>query len=256
MHRFFCPPQQARDSVIVLTGAEAHHALHVARVRANERVVVLDGAGHELLCEPERFERDSLSLRVLQRNYTPPLPCTVTLAQALMKAKTMDLIVQKATELGVHRIVPILSERSVSQIEADTVAAKLEKWRATMVEAVKQCGSPWLPQVDPPLAPQTFLTQGDRSELTLIASLERDAAHPRQHFRNFAEERKRLPKSVCVWVGPEGDFTPAEINAIRQTGALPITLGRLILRSETAAIYCLSVLNYELQTPALLSAAG
>lgn len=256
MHRFFCPPPQARDSVIALTGTEAHHALHVVRVRANERVVVLDGAGHELLCEPERFERDALHLRVVQRNYTPPLPCALTLAQAVTKGKTMDLIVQKATELGVNRIVPILSERSVSQIEADSVAAKLEKWRTTMVEALKQCGSPWLPQIEPPQAPQTFFSHSDRSELTLIASLEQDAAHPRQHFRNFAEDRKRLPQSVCVWVGPEGDFTPAETNAIRQAGALPITLGRLILRSETAAIYCLSVLNYELQTAASGSAAG
>lgn len=250
MHRFFCPPQQARDATISLTGAEAHHATHVLRLRANERVVVLDGAGHELLCEPERFERDALHLRVLQRNYTPPLPCAVTLAQAVTKAKTMDLIVQKATELGVNRIVPILSERSVSQIEDDSVPGKLEKWRAATIEAVKQCGSPWLPQIDPPQAPQKFLANSERSELTLIASLERDAAHPRKHFQSFVEERKRLPKSVCVWVGPEGDFTPAEINVIRQWGALPITLGRLILRSETAAIYCLSVLHYELQAPA------
>jgi 16S rRNA (uracil1498-N3)-methyltransferase len=162
----------------------------------------------------------------------------------------MDLIVQKATELGVHRIVPILSERSVSQIEDDAAASKLEKWHATMVESIKQCGSTWLPMIEPPQPVQKFLAAGEKFDLSLVASLQSDARHPRQFFQNFASEKKRAPKSVCVWVGPEGDFTPAEMNVIRQAGALPMTLGPLVLRSETAAIYCLSILNYELQTPA------
>ena len=89
----------------------------------------------------------------------------------------------------------------------------------------------------------------DHHHHELVASLQGDARHPREYFQNFISERQRLPKSVCVWVGPEGDFTPAEMNAIRQAGTLPISLGQLILRSETAAIYCMSVLNYELQAP-------
>jgi 16S rRNA (uracil1498-N3)-methyltransferase len=219
------------------------------RVRANERVVVLDGAGHELLCEVEGIERETVSLKLIQKQSLTALPYRVTLAQAVTKAKTMDLIVQKATELGVHRLVPVLSERSVSQIEEGNTAGKLEKWQTTMIEALKQCGSPWLPQIDPPQSPQKFLSSSERFELSLVASLQSDARHPREYFQSFVNERQRLPKSLCVWVGPEGDFTPAEVNAIRQSGALPISLGPLILRSETAAIYCLSVLNYELQAP-------
>ena len=86
-------------------------------------------------------------------------------------------------------------------------------------------------------------------DLPLIASLQTDRRHPRERFRAFAAELGRMPQSVCVWVGPEGDYTPAELSAIKGDGALPISLGPLILRSETAAIYCLSVLNYELQAP-------
>jgi 16S rRNA (uracil1498-N3)-methyltransferase len=249
MHRFYLPPTQTQGPTFVLSDGEAHHALHVLRVRDNERVVVLDGAGHEWLCEVTKAGRDTVSIKVLQKQTLPPLPCHVTLAQAITKAKTMDLIVQKATELGVHRLVPILSERSVSQIEEDAADGKLEKWHATMIEAIKQCGSPWLPQIDPPQAPQKFLAGSERFELSLVASLQPDARHPREYFQNFVAERQRLPKSVCIWVGPEGDFTPAEMNAIRQAGAWPISLGPLILRSETAAVYCLSVLNYELQAP-------
>lgn len=249
MHRFYVPPAQAQNSEIVLEDAEAHHSLHVLRIRDKERVVVLDGAGNELMCEVRHAAKEQLHLKVLQRQFSPPLPCKLVLIQAVTKAKTMDLIVQKATELGAHRIVPVMAERSVSQIEDGAVAGKLEKWHATMIEAIKQCGSPWLPQLDPPQTAQKFLASSERFELSLIASLQPDARHPREYFQTFSAERKRTPKSVGVWVGPEGDFTPAEINSIRQTGALPITLGPLILRSETAAIYCLSVLNYEVQAP-------
>ena len=249
MHRFYLPAERTQNSRFTLDDGEAHHALHVLRIKPGERVVVLDGAGHELLCEVEQVDRTTVGLKLLQKHIQPPLPYRLTLAQAVTRAKTMDLIVQKATELGVHRIVPIVSERSVSQIEDEAAAGKLEKWHATMVEAIKQCGSTWLPIVDPPHTPQKFLASSERFDLSLVASLQTDARHPREHFHNFELERKRRPKSICIWVGPEGDFTPAEMNVIRQAGALAITLGPRVLRSETAAIYCLSVLNYELQAP-------
>jgi 16S rRNA (uracil1498-N3)-methyltransferase len=249
MHRFYLPPAQAQNPVLILSDGEAHHALHVLRVRPNERVVVLDGAGHEFLCEVERLDRSAVTLKLIQKQLLATLPHRITLVQAVTKAKTMDLIVQKATELGVHRIVPILSERSVAQIGEDAAPNKVEKWQSTMVEAIKQCGSPWLPLVDSPQSPQKFLAAGERFDLSLVASLQNDTRHPRECVQDFIAERQRPPRTICVWVGPEGDFTPAEINAIRQAGALPITLGQLILRSETAAIYCLSVLNYELQAP-------
>jgi 16S rRNA (uracil1498-N3)-methyltransferase len=248
MHRFYLPPDQTGDSNLTLSGSEAHHALHVVRVRENERVVVLDGAGHEILCEVEQLERHAVRLKRLQRQAMSPLPYRITLSQAVTKAKTMDLIVQKATELGVHRIAPILSERAVPQFQDEAASSKLEKWRATAIEAIKQCGSPWLPQIDPPQTPQKFLAGSERMELTLVASLQPDARHPREYFQNLRSERQRRPKSICVWIGPEGDFTPAEMNTILQGGALPISLGPVVLRSETAAIYCLSILNYELQT--------
>lgn len=249
MHRFYVPPDQARDQSISLPETEAHHAVSVLRVRVGERVVVLDGAGHELLCEVGSADRQGVRLNVVQRHSQPPLPYQLTLLQAVTKGKTMDVIVQKATELGAHRIVPILSERTVAQVEADRASTKVEKWESTTIEAIKQCGSAWLPKVESPVTPKDFLARGETYDLHLVASLQRDSQHPRVHFETFCAERKRLPKTIAIWVGPEGDYTPAEVNAIRGAGALPITLGQLILRSETAAVYCLSVLNYELQAP-------
>jgi 16S rRNA (uracil1498-N3)-methyltransferase len=248
MHRFYLPPEQCRGAVLTLTGREAHHALNVLRVRPGERVVVLDGAGQELLCEIEKPAGEELRLKVAQRNSIPAPPYQITLLQAIPKGKIIENIIQKATELGVFRIVPLLSDRVVIQLDDENAAAKAEKWRLTAIEAVKQCGSAWLPLVDAPVTPKEYLARGEKFELPLIASLQSDGRHPRERFKTFYEEKRRLPKTVCVWVGPEGDFTPAEMSAIKSAGALPITLGRLVLRSETAAIYCLSVLNYELQS--------
>jgi 16S rRNA (uracil1498-N3)-methyltransferase len=249
MHRFYLPPEQTRGPSLVLDGREAHHALHVLRLKSRERVAVLDGAGHELMCEVVSSDRDRVSLAVRQNNFIPPLPYELTLIQAIPRGKAMDLIVQKATELGVHRIVPILGERTVAHIEPEEGVTKVEKWKATAIEAIKQCGSAWLPSFESPGTPRDWLARNERFELPLLATLQSDSRHPREYFRSFELDKKRPPRTVCVWIGPEGDFTPAEINLIRGAGALPIGLGQLILRSETAALYSLAVLNYELQSP-------
>jgi len=248
MHRFYLAPDQCREPSLRLADREAHHAIHVLRVRRGERVAVLDGAGHEFLCEVRDLERDAVQLAVVHQQFVPPLPCQITLLQAIPKGKLFESIVQKTTELGVARIVPILSERVVPQLDEENGAQKADKWRHVAVEAIKQCGSPWLPQIESPVTPKQFLARKEKIELPLIASLQDDRRHPRECFREFQAANGRMPASVCVWIGPEGDFTPAEMNAIKTEGALPITLGRLVLRSETAAVYCLSILNYELQS--------
>jgi 16S rRNA (uracil1498-N3)-methyltransferase len=247
MHRFYLPPNQCKDKTLILTEAEAHHALHVLRVRHGERLTVLDGAGQELLCEVERPHDHQMRLNVVQRNVAPPLPYQITLLQAIPKGKIIEGIIQKAAELGAHRIVPLLSDRVVTQLDDESAAAKVEKWRQVAIEAIKQCGSAWLPEIESPVSPKAYLARGEKFELPLIASLQNDRRHPREYFRTFQREKNRLPKTLSVWVGPEGDFTPAEMSAIKSTGVLPITLGPLVLRSETAAVYALSVLNYELQ---------
>jgi 16S rRNA (uracil1498-N3)-methyltransferase len=248
MHRFYLPPAQCQDRNLILTEGEAHHALNVLRVRHGERLMILDGAGHELLCEVDKPDHGQLKLTVVQRQPVPPLPYQITLLQAIPKGKIFEGILQKAVELGAHRIVPLLSDRVTTQLDDESAATKLDKWRLTAIEAIKQCGSAWLPEIDAPLTPKAYLARNEKFELPLIASLQSDCRHPREYFRTFYTERKRLPKTVSVWVGPEGDFTPAEMNAVKSAGVLPITLGRLVLRSETAAVYAMSVLNYELQS--------
>ena len=249
MHRFYLPPEQGNDLSLRLEAREAHHGLQVLRLRPSEKVVVLDGAGHEYLCEVGQAERRTIHLTVRHKNTVPRLPYEITLVQGLPKGKLFESIIQKATELGVTRIVPLLSERVSAHWEPEAAENKVEKWRLTAVEAIKQCGSAWLPVIERPVRPRDYLARLETFDLPLIASLQPASQHPRVYFRRFAAERHHRPRSLCLWVGPEGDFTPAELNAAQSAGALPITLGKLVLRCETAAVYGLSILNYELQSP-------
>jgi 16S rRNA (uracil1498-N3)-methyltransferase len=247
MHRFHLPPDQCQPPALTLRDREAHHALHVLRVRVGEMVTVLDGNGRDFTCRVVGASRDSLTLSVIEEKFVTPLPCAITLVQAVPKGKIIESIIQKATELGVARVIPLLSERVVMQLDGDSATAKAEKWQQVAIEAIKQSGNAWLPKVEVPITPAELLARNEQAELFLIGSLRDGTKHPREHIELFVRQHQRAPKSITIWVGPEGDFMPVELDAAQAAGALPITLGRLVLRSETAATYCLSVLSYEMQ---------
>ena len=248
MARFFLPPEHRGRGTLSLSGAEAHHALHVLRLREGDALTVLDGVGNEYACQAGTHSRDRLSLTVLNRRFIPPAPSAITLLQALPKGKLIEAIVQKATELGVHRIVPLLSERVVTRLGSEEAAQRGEKLQAIAVEAIKQCGNPWLPRIDAPITFSQFLARNEPFELSLFGSLRPDSPHPRKRFEAFRAAHGKPPNSIAIWIGPEGDFTPKELDEIERAGGQAITLGPLVLRSETAAIYSMSILRYELQS--------
>ncbi len=247
MHRFFIPPEswQARDPA--LTGREAHHAVQVLRVRRGDEVLVLDGVGYEYRCAVQSTDRKRVALCLVEERSVPGLPWRMTLLQALPKGKLFETIIQKATELEVSRIVPLISERVIGHRDDDK-EAKLERWQLVAVEAIKQSGSPWLPRIEAPVTPQEFLARDEKFDLALLCSLMPDRRHPRAYFDAYQHGHGSRPESLAVWIGPEGDFSPAEVNLIRAAGAEPISLGRAVLRTDTATVSCLSVLNYELSS--------
>jgi 16S rRNA (uracil1498-N3)-methyltransferase len=246
MHRFHLPPDQTRSDRLTLANSEAHHLLRVLRGKAGDRVTVFDGAGHEIACTISKIEKSRVELRVVARYTTPALAYQLVLAQAVPKARSMDLILQKATELGAQRIVPLLSERTIVQVAAEDAAGKVERWKQITIEAAKQCGTNWLPTVEEPLRPRDFFRNAARGSLNVIASLQPGSLQLRAVIDEFVSEHKARPTSAVIVIGPEGDFTPAEIADARSAGFRPISLGPLVLRSETAAIYALSILAYEL----------
>ncbi len=251
MHRFYLPPDECLTTTLRLAGSEAHHAVHVLRLQRGEPVVVLDGAGGEYSCVVEHAAKNLLTLTVREKKTRPAPACALTLCLAVPKGKIIESIIQKAVELGVQRVVPLLTERVVTHLDDEGAEHKREKWRQVAVEAIKQCGASWLPRIESPLKISEFLARPESSELSLVGSLQTERRHPRAWIQEFQKQQGRLPRSVTVWIGPEGDFTLAELKTIESAGARPITLGQLTLRVETAAIYCLSFLNYELNFPPL-----
>jgi 16S rRNA (uracil1498-N3)-methyltransferase len=247
MHRFYIPPADWNPDALLLTGSEAHHARNVLRLSAGNKVVLFNGRGREITAEILSLDAREVALRKLHESSTPPLRCRITLGQAIPKGKNMDLIVQKAVEIGASEIVPIISDRTIVRLDEDDAAQKQAKWQTIAIEAAKQCGQNWLPEVQTPRTIAQFFGHAGRFDLQLIGSLQSDALHLKQILADFsAAHQQQRPTNVLMLVGPEGDFTPAELNLARTHGARPITLGPIILRVETAAIYCLSVLSYEL----------
>ena len=250
MHRFLIAPEQWNPDAPTLTGAEAHHARDVLRMNCGEKLVVFDGRGREMTAEIVDLGSREIQLRKLHEADTPPLRCRIVLAQAIPKGKNMELIVQKAVEIGAAEIAPIISDRTIVHVDSETAAQKQSRWQQIAIEAAKQCGQNWLPRVNVPRKLVEFFGAAETdlppASLRLVGSLQPDAQHLKKILADYLSEQRERPRSVLMLVGPEGDFTPAELALARRHGCRPITLGPIILRVETAAIYCLSILSYEL----------
>jgi 16S rRNA (uracil1498-N3)-methyltransferase len=232
---------------IVLSPEESHHLVSVNRARVGDPVVAFDGQGTEWRCELIEARKSAAVLRVqgTRRHERPGF--SVTLGQALPKGSAMDGIIRKATEIGAVRIVPLESERTQVHLESDRSERKVEKWRTAALEAAKQCGNPFLPEILPVQRAVEFAREAQGFDLKLVASLHPGAQSLKRELAAFRNAQGRNPRTVLWLVGPEGDFSPAEMAAIVAADCRPITLGPLVLRCETAATYALSVLSYELQ---------
>ena len=247
MHRFFLPPELCAGLALALDERESHHAVGVLRVREGEVVAVLDGAGREFRCAVRSARRKAVLLDVVETRMEPPPPFSLTLIQAVPKGRLIESIIQKATELGVTAVCPILTERVATHLDGEGAELKAERWRQAAIEAIKQCGQRWLPRVEGPVKFKDCLEAASKPELALAGALIPNALHPRVCFDRFRAERGRNPRSVSVWIGPEGDFSPEEMRAILESGAQPATFGPLVLRCETAALCALSIAASELR---------
>lgn len=245
--RAFCTPATAEPAEITLSFEESHHLVIVNRAPLGATVVAFDGKGHEWICELAQDRKNAAVLKVRFKQKIQPLPYEITLGQALPKGQFMDAIVRKATELGAVRIVPLESERTQVHLDGDRSERKLEKWQTAALEASKQCGNAYVPEVTAPQDAGTFITSAGGYDLKLIASLQTGAKSLKQVLAAYQAANGRAPRKVLWLIGPEGDFTPAEMSLAQSAGFEPITLGQLVLRCETAAVYALSILSHELQ---------
>jgi 16S rRNA (uracil1498-N3)-methyltransferase len=235
MHRFHLPPGCWASGE--LTGDEARHLSQVLRIRAGETIIVFDGHGRRAAAEVVDVSRDHAVLRIGEAAWLHPPAPAITLAQAVPKGKNMDLIVRKAVELGVSAIQPLVTRNTVVQ-PGD---GKPDKWRRAALEACKQCGQDTLPRIGGAMDFAEWLAAAaGEPGLKLIASLAPGAGPLREVLRAHPGTA-----AVTLLIGPEGDFTAEEIRQALDAGFLPVSLGAIVLRVETAALFCLSALRYE-----------
>lgn len=245
--RAYASHAPADAAEIRLGPEESHHLVVVNRCRRGDPVVAFDGRGREWRCECIDPAKGAALLRVQTTMQAIRPPHALTLAQALPKGATMDEIVRQATELGAARIVPLLTARTQVHFDGDRAEKKIEKWRTTAIEAAKQCGNPWVPEIAPVQKLDVFLAgAAQEHELKLVASLHAGAQPVRVALEHWRAAHGRQPVRVLWLVGPEGDFSPAEMAACVTAGVVPVTLGPLVLRCDTAAVAALSVLAHEL----------
>src|SRR5713101_7430677 len=159
MHRFYVPPENWNPDALTLSGSEAYHCRDVLRMQRGDKAVLFNGRGREITAEIVDLERGAVHLCRLLESNTPPLRCRITLGQAIPKGKNMDLIVQKAVEIGASEIAPLISERTIVEIDQKEATRKQEKWQQVAIEAAKQCGQNWLPQIAAPRKLKDFFAQ-------------------------------------------------------------------------------------------------
>lgn len=235
MPRFHLPPASWESAC--LTGDEARHLTQVLRIKPGESITVFDGCGISAEARVLSSSKDQVFLDIGPSNVSARTPPSVTLAQAIPKQKNMDLIVQKAVELGVAAIQPLVTRHTI----VHPGEGKADKWRRIALEACKQCGQNNLPVIHDPLPFDVWLSgQAPPSQdLRIIASLAPGARPLREILRQASN-----PESATLLIGPEGDFSPDETSSALAGGFLPATLGPIVLRVETATLFCLSALAY------------
>ncbi|MCX7712613.1 MAG: 16S rRNA (uracil(1498)-N(3))-methyltransferase [Chthoniobacterales bacterium] len=242
MSRFYMLPAEFGRGRGRLSAEEYHHARDVLRLGVGEFVEVFDGCGN---AKRGRLLEGGY-VKLLEELPGKRMPVSLILAQAVPKGRNFDFIVQKAVELGVSRIVPLITERTVPRFNGREGERKREKWRRVALEACKQCGQNLLPEVGVPVELGSFLKELPMAEFRMVGSLYSGAKRIRRAIEECCVRLGRMPKSGMVLIGPEGDFTPKECEAAVQAGFEPVTFGPIVLRTETAAIYALSILGYEL----------
>jgi 16S rRNA (uracil1498-N3)-methyltransferase len=240
MPRFYVPAPPIENDLLKIEGNEARHIRRVLRLKAGDEIIIFDGLGKEY--EGKIVEEGSsfVVMKVLNIFLSKrESPLEITLAQSLLKGEKMDYLIQKATELGVKKIIPFLSSRSIPLLDKSGRLKRHHRWERIAIEASKQCGRGVVPKIEP-LQHYSEMLQTTPSNSLRLIFWERGGAKIKEILERSVEKKK-------IWfiIGPEGGFSQEEIEEAKRTGFIPITFGKRILRAETASLCFLSILQYD-----------
>lgn len=240
--RFFVANENIKDQKVVITGQDAHHLINVLRKKVGDEIEILDSCANCFLAKIVALKNNSVTCELIsKKSKKTELPLKVTLFQCLPKAKKMDYILEKCTELGVFQIVPVISERSVVKLDQAQAAKKVARWNEITRSAAEQAGRVILPKVQPVLKLEEALTT-QQHDLKLIPW----ETENQTSLKFLLRQQKNLQK-LAIFIGPEGGFSQKEIKCAQENSVIPVTLGPRILRTETAGLFTLAAISYEFE---------
>lgn len=244
MYRFFVPIENVEDDRIWITGDDVNHARNVLRMSVGEKVVVSCGQGVDYYCIIDYIRENQIDLRIEEEKaVVTELPVAITLFQALPKRDKMEFVIQKAVELGAAEIVPVQTRRCVVRLDKGKAEKKLVRWRAIAKAAAKQSGRGVVPEISEVMSFAEALHYAGKMDTVLI---------PYELYEGMADSVETMQRaaggsSIGIFIGPEGGFERGEIEQAMERGAFPLSLGKRILRTETAGMAALSVLMFLIE---------
>lgn len=246
MYNFFVDPSQIQGKDIVITGSDVNHIRNVLRMKVGEELSVSNGIDEkEYRCGIEEFREDSILCKLrFVKEAEMELPSKIYLFQGLPKADKMELIIQKAVELGVYEVIPVAAKRSVVKLDEKKAAGKLARWQGIAEAAAKQSRRRIIPQIHPVMSMKEAAAYASGMDIRLIPY---ELAEGMQKTKELISSL-RPEQSIAVFIGPEGGFEENEIHMAVEAGIQPITMGKRILRTETAGLTILSWIMYQLES--------
>lgn len=244
MHHFFVSPNQIDDKYVTITGGDVNHIKNVLRMKVDEELLISNGQDKDYYCKIEAISDDEIKALILDEEFEgTELPTELYLFQGLPKSDKMELIIQKSVELGVKEIIPVATKRCVVKLDDKKEASKIKRWQAISESAAKQSRRTIIPEISSVMSFKEAINRAKDFELGII---------PYENFKDMKETKEVLSKvqkgiKIGIFIGPEGGFEESEVQYALDNGIHPISLGKRILRTETAGLAILSVLMFQLE---------
>ena len=239
MHRFYCPPENiTTDRAAIRDHQQINHIRKVLRLKLQDKIQIFDGEGNESQGLIQEMNKDDIKIKIQHKSFVKKTSPAISIAVALPKNVKMDYIVEKLTELGADKIMPMLTKRTIVNLDVQAKKDKVARWRKIAINASEQSQRSYLPQVAEIEPMQKVLkAQPTVYDLRLIPTLY-------DKRKKLKEALKNSYKNILVLIGPEGDFTPQEVKGAQDAGFMAVDFGDTVLKVDTACIYIISILKY------------
>jgi 16S rRNA (uracil1498-N3)-methyltransferase len=245
MQRYFVPVESYKQEQLAITGDDAHHLANVMRAKPGETVIISDGDGREALAKLVTVDKAEVTAEVSERRNSISEPMVrVVIAQALPKGDKLEMVIQKGTEIGAFRFIPFVSERTIVQYDAKKEAKRMDRWSKIAKEAAEQAHRGRVPVIESVISWRELLKKAMEADASYFCYEKESALQLRSMLSKLRLERGEQAEIMLI-IGPEGGFTEKEAREAEEAGCVPVSLGRRILRTETASLVGLSAILYE-----------